>query len=111
MATRLALPFPELVRDLTPYEAEGWSFYRTSGRYRLEVWKRAQTYWLSNGLNESEAARTIGLSRANLSNVMTNRSRRVLTYEQAARLGAALNVPLLPARLLDGLHDQSDRTP
>jgi hypothetical protein len=95
----------ELCRALTDEEREDWRFYRISARNRIVVWERARAFWRSRRLSDTEAAHVMGLARARLSDTMTQRSRRVMNRGHALNLGRALEAPLLPFSLVDGLAD------
>lgn len=105
LAAKLGIDAAELCRALTEDEREDWRFYRVSARNRIVVWERARAFWHSRCLSDTEAARTMGLHRARLSDVMTLRSRRVMNYGHALKLGRSLDAPLLPSSLVDGLPD------
>lgn len=107
IADRLSLPFSDLVRPLTAEEQEDWAFYRTSGRNKLAVWERARAAWRASGLSDSAAAKVIGLSRAALSNVFTGGSPPVMRYDQASRMGDALENREFARQLIAGLEDTS----
>lgn len=109
IADRLALPFPELTRPLTPDEEEAWAFYRTSGRNQLAVWERARAAWLRVGLNDRAAAQAMGVSRAALSNILKGKSQAVMRLDQAAKLGLAFGQPSLPTLLVVGLDEPDQR--
>jgi hypothetical protein len=105
IAEKLGVGSLELTRALSEPETEEWAFYRTSARNRIVVWERARSFWHANKLSDSDAATALGLSRSTLSDVMMLRSRRVMHFAQAVRLGQTLDTPLLPSSLIDGLPD------
>ncbi len=93
LAGRLGVSLADLARPLTEQEAEGWAFYRTSARYRLHVWRRAQVSGERAGLSLRLTAAVMGVRAYQVAHALTDPDRRlVMSYEAASRLAVALGI-------------------
>jgi len=106
IAQRLRLPEKELSRPLSNQEEEAWAFYRISARNRLAVWERARSRWRSSTMPDIQAARAMGLSKADLFKIYAARSRLIMRHDHALGLGSAMGCDELPTALIEGLDER-----
>ena len=92
LAERLGIAVQQLSRELSEDERRAWSFYRRAAAAPQHVWSSARRTWHLANLSDQEAATIMGIDKTSIAQALSKPSRRVLSFEHAARLTTALNI-------------------
>jgi hypothetical protein len=96
LARSLNIDLSELARPLTPDELRAWAFYRASASNPDYVWSSARQAWRTAGFSDARAARVMGCDPSVVWRATSTPDRTILSFDRAARLTTALNIPQGP---------------